>query len=827
MSLEDIRKALADAKYNKDTPTKSFVLYEDVQQIWAGEKLEQFLWTHDPGLTPSEINTVRETLLRTISILATIVPLDWLGWSRFREMFLPADDTLADFRRDKHALEFKMEHLAADSFLGGDPLAQLFMNFRWIYFPEVLKGRKHAEYEAERRIPLYQDEYVLREGVFGTVTKEKIPPNHIILSHLSDHLGIPDAPHPVELVVARKSFHKPNHFVEVNALKSLRESLSTHKRIISYLAIFSIHNQWNIIMPWADMDLEDFLVKGYQSMEPTECLLKDLIHETRKFAAAIHFLHEHLHLESEWPEFHDQAMCHMDIKPKNILVFKHPGSSTGIWRITDFGISHVAHLRQSEDSTRDSGYTHAMRRPSLRMGEYQAPDDQVQLRSDIWSFGCILTRVFALGLNPASLQELDKQRKEMLIGGRRDDCFHVGMPPALHPSIESWIYELPNRYSASPQISSTGGELQEQPDNQPPQNYNPGFLEEMQQVLRSMLQIDFERRPSAREVRSALHNLQTINIYTSQGMQPRKRMESWTPGYLAYAIEKNRMRELDIILSQPIDVEECVHDDERPLIYAINLANATVINKLSDHQRTFHQKSLDVRTCSSGGDTPLHLAVRTGNPSTVKAVIDASIPPPNPEFAAFLNELSSGRTALMQAAFLGHADVVSLLLSHGADSTICTGEHNLNCLHFAVIHESSAKEDVIKAFNKKMGFDQLPPGAPEATPYETPLMHHLTLALQDFYGYPNIDPMWTRKFHALLDGGADLNRKFDAGTPLEMSPLEVALMEENKTITRILLDAKATPRATLPINYNLPSWLHGELKDKARRARTAQPSLRR
>ncbi|CAG8937260.1 unnamed protein product [Penicillium salamii] len=824
MSLEDVCKALANARYNKETPANSFILYADVQQIWAGGELEEFLWSHDPSLTPSEINTVRENLLRTISVLATIVPSDWLRWSRFREMFLPTDDTLANFRRDKHALDFKMEDLAVDSFLGDDYLAQRFMWLRWIYFPEVLKGREQTDYEPERRIPLYQEkDCPPREGAFGTVTKERIPPNHIVLSHLSDHLGIPDAPHPVELVVARKSFPKPNaHFVdEVKALKNLRASLSTHKRIVSYLAIFSIHNQWNIIMPWADMDLEEFLIQGYESMKAASCLLGNLICESRNLAAAIHFLHEHLHLESEWPEFHDQAMCHMDLKPRNILVFKQPGSSTGIWKITDFGISQVAHLRQSEDSTQDPGYTHMWRRPSLRMGEYHAPDVEAQLRSDIWSFGCIITRVFALGLDPASLAEIDKQRK--------DDCFHVGKPPVLHPSIESWIEGLPNKYSTIIHVSSTEDELQGQPDNQSRQIYNPEFLEEMQKVLRSMLQVNFERRPSAREVRSALHSLQETNIYINLGQEPRKQSTASIRSLrnLVYAMKDNSIEEVHEILSEPLDVED-VFNGERPLIYAINLVNAAAINALSNHQRSF-QINLDVRTCSSEGYTPLHLAVRTGNVSIVKAVIDASIPLPSPEFALFLNELCNGETALMQAAFLGHADVVSLLLEKGADHTICTEEHDLNCLHYAVIDDSRAKEDVIKAFINIMKFDQFPPGASEGIPYETPLLHHLTVVLRG-NGAENrkIDPMWTRKFNALLDGGADLNRKFDAGTHLELSPLEEALATKNETIVRLLLDAKATTKATLPVDYHIPRWLilDQELRKRVKKARTAEPSPR-
>src|SRR4051795_9127590 len=141
----------------------------------------------------------------------------------------------------------------------------------------------------------------------------------------------------VKLIVARKRFPKANYGVEVRQLNRLRSSLSSHKRIVSDIAIFSIRNELNIIMPWADMDLEDFLVGGYKEMQSTPCLLNNLIQESREIASAIHFLHKHLQLESEWPEFHHQAICHADLKPRNILVFKQDGSSTGTWRITDFG----------------------------------------------------------------------------------------------------------------------------------------------------------------------------------------------------------------------------------------------------------------------------------------------------------------------------------------------------------------------------------------------------------------------------------------------------------------------------------------------------------
>lgn len=182
----------------------------------------------------------------------------------------------------------------------------------------------------------------------------------------------------VKLIVARKRFPKANYGVEVRQLNRLRSSLSIHKRIVSDIAIFSIRNELNIIMPWADMDLEDFLVSGYKEMQSTPCLLDHLIQESRKVASAIHFLHKHLQVESEWPEFHHQAICHADLKPRNILVFKRDGSPTGIWRITDFGVSRVAHRDLSGTRRHDSGYPTTADAPSPKGGAYQAPDRHAQ-----------------------------------------------------------------------------------------------------------------------------------------------------------------------------------------------------------------------------------------------------------------------------------------------------------------------------------------------------------------------------------------------------------------------------------------------------------------
>ncbi|CAG8302638.1 unnamed protein product [Penicillium nalgiovense] len=851
MSFEDIQSDLKKETYHYDTP-EAFIPYESVQKIWAGDRLEQFLKIRDPSLGRSDIAVARMGLLRTISILTGVVPRDWSGWSRFRQIFFPPDDDVADRRRDKNILDFTRQELERDSFLRDTNLAGHFVTHRWSYFPVVLNENEKDEeneedsYGENYRLPLFREDHVLRQGGYGEVTKEIIPPNHIILGHLSDDIGIPKAPHPVsfiaynlirlvayrllfwgqvKLIVARKRFFpRANSDLEVRLLKLLRSSLSSHKQIVSNLAIFKIRHEWNIIMPWADMDLEDFLAGGYKEMQstPTAPRLDDLIEESRKVASAIHFLHENLQLESEWEEFRHLAICHADLKPRNILVFKREGSSTGVWRISDFGVSRVARRALSETRRRGSGYTTSLNDHSPKGGAYQAPEAHTQRRSDVWSFGCILVRVFALGLDPASLPELDESRRKPLVGRVLDDSFYQKDPPALHPSIEAWLQSLPAQYHTS---------------------HTLGFLKKMQKLIGSMLQIDYHQRSSAHEVRSDLHALHSSGLSrmsihspastetyqgTDNGIDP---LHPSAPvegvGVLVTVIKSGTIDNVRQALRGNVDVEQC-DQGERPLIHAIEVTNPAKIRALSEYQRKFHNRNLNVRVPSSKGKTPLYLAICKGDVDTVEAVIDADIgPDSNADTNTLLNELCDDKTPLMQAAFLGHTGVVSLLLERGADHRICVQQEKLNCLHYGVKFGNHAKEDVIGAFKHKMIFDQLPPdmpvntggNPPKGAAYVTPMMMHIRLALNGSYSSLESDSLWGRKFKALLDGGASVKRTYDAGTPLEMSPLEIAVMQNNLLVVKALAGAGAT----LPVGYSVPHGTSNHIKKLLKSVKREHP----
>jgi serine/threonine protein kinase len=651
----------------------------------------------------------------------------------------------------------------------------------------------------------------------------------------------------VKLIVARKRFHRPNHDNELRQLIRLRSSLSTHKRIVSDLAIFMMGNELNIIMPWADMDLEDFLGGRHREIQPIPSLL-DLIQESKKIASAIHFLHESLQLESEWQVFPHQAICHADLKPRNILVFRKEGSSTGIWRITDFGVARIAHR---ELCGANSGYPTSADAPPPKGGAYQAPDLHAQRRSDVWSFGCILVRLFALGLDPASLPRLDERRRVRTLGDDHHDCFHQGIPPVLNHGVEKWIQDLTTEYF---------------------EKYDNEFLEQMKKLFRSMLEIDYCLRSSANQVQSDLHELhellkdsefkrrpstvatlpssrstsittlsststpvvldEDIRHETSQTMTVITKVNPTTPslssprrtgnvrevGGLVNNIKLGGIVEVLDVLKDIVDVEQS-HEGNKPLFYAIENSKADVIDELSRYQQKYHHSPLDVRTLvrTSSGEqiSPLEFAIQLGDADTVRAVIDADILlDDRRNIAALLNErLEGGRTPLMVAALWGHASVVTLLLDRRADHTVCIGESKENCLHFAVNAESKSKEDVIMAFKGRMDhFDQLPPDTrldtigttPRSTGYVTPLMLHIKVFRDspDLYRQKESLLLWKRKFKALLDGHADLNKKFNPGTAMEKTSFEaVALCNDNKHL--LLADILRKGGATLPKGYKI------------------------
>lgn len=106
----------------------------------------------------------------------------------------------------------------------------------------------------------------------------------------------------------------------------------------------------------------------------------------------------------------------------------------------------------------------------------------------------------------------------------------------------------------------------------------------------------------------------------------------------------------------------------------------------SDIVKLLVQCGCDVTIKGLDGMTALHLAAKIGNYVIVQIILEhfrqvASVS----QFEKFINSTDSGHwTPLVWAAENGHNEVVSYLLSLGADANICDAENN-TVVHWAAL----------------------------------------------------------------------------------------------------------------------------------------------
>lgn len=168
-----IRGKLVNATYQSGSPTLAFIPYAKLKEIWSDDLLARFLDYQQIELDEDQINTAKENLLRTISLLLII---RWTDWWRFKDIFFPADSNLACRRRDTNVLSFETSELADPSFLGGNDPDRIvfFLQKRWEYFPLKLKEGSQTEVHGDSRLPFIHEPEPCGCGAYGEVTKEVI-----------------------------------------------------------------------------------------------------------------------------------------------------------------------------------------------------------------------------------------------------------------------------------------------------------------------------------------------------------------------------------------------------------------------------------------------------------------------------------------------------------------------------------------------------------------------------------------------------------------------------------------------------------------------------
>jgi serine/threonine protein kinase len=257
-------------------------------------------------------------------------------------------------------------------------------------------------------------------------------------------------------------------------LQVLKESISgRHKLVLLHLATIHHGPERYLLLPYAELgDLYQFLHCGmgverkrkynfaeqFRGIEDSD-LAEPLVRQASGIASAIDWLHSGITVGETLGKIY---CAHMDLKPDNILIRASETSIVGEWVLSDFGISVVKTKGVDADvgSIQDWLTQATMNtRPRRIGGTYQAPEVELSQelnltdtqhgigkKSDIWSYGCILSEVLAFALNKAtSVSEFQRERK----GVRGDDKFYeenndrINVPGTktfrLRSSVRMWL----------------------------------------------------------------------------------------------------------------------------------------------------------------------------------------------------------------------------------------------------------------------------------------------------------------------------------------------------------------------------------------------------
>jgi uncharacterized protein len=245
-------------------------------------------------------------------------------------------------------------------------------------------------------------------------------------------------------------------------------------------------------------------------------------------------------------------------------------------------------------------------------------------------------------------------------------------------------------------------------------------------------------------------------------------------GTLASLIEAgNRKAALEMIRAGA-DVNEAQPDGTRPIQWAVYRVDYELLDALL-------AKKAKVDVANEFGSSPLAEAAKLADIRIVKTLLDAGAPPDSPNL--------DGETALMLAIKTGDLPVVNLLLKAGADVDVVEKFHNQTPLMYAATAPRNAGEIVKLLLAKGASvkpralYSDWPSqitSEPRAQYRPTGGLTALLYAARD--GCADCTD-------ALIGAGADVN----VPTPEGVTPLMIALDNDQNDVAKLLLDRGANP----------------------------------
>ncbi|EPS45912.1 hypothetical protein H072_98 [Dactylellina haptotyla CBS 200.50] len=363
-------------------------------------------------------------------------------------------------------------------------IADQFYDTQWAFIAPVWsKNVIHRELPPEIIFPFTFNKQI-DAGGFGDIFEIRLHPDHQTVpllqgandqwmvrkefkSVLFGRRGIPGSRS--ETAVEDQNDYKK----ELRNLSILNEL--KHPNIIELLTSYTHKGKHNLIFPFIPGgNLATFFrsEERPQAFQNDETFLTAICDLSSAIEKVHHYTLERLNIE--------MMGCHYDLKPKNILV------RDDTFVLADFGLSKIRGSATAAKDIYQGG-----------SGDYLAPEcedfsegfakNPVSQSSDIWSFGGILSEILTyMRMGERGVQEY-KSKRRVKIGNSRMSAFHAGIG-RVNPGVQEWLLELDS------------GHIK--------------YSRELIQLIRSMLDLDPDARPNARQVTLSLRKIATRFYYS-------------------------------------------------------------------------------------------------------------------------------------------------------------------------------------------------------------------------------------------------------------------------------------------------------------------------
>ncbi|KAH9863678.1 hypothetical protein J1614_009610 [Plenodomus biglobosus] len=265
-------------------------------------------------------------------------------------------------------------------------------------FTDGLDKAEHLPLNRQAILPFVTWEKAAEQpGACGQVYKAKIHQDH----HDFDERDVPDNIVAVKKLISQHPDRDRNKIAfehEANILRSISRRNHLSKHLIRLLASFEFFDQYYLIFPWADYDLEGY----WEHVPPKPDLANWVVIQCKGLAEALSTIHHYdtstrtimPHVPLIPPERGgldrtDSAHIslvgrHGDIKPNNILWFRREGQY-GMLKITDFGLADFT--TENRARRKENGFV--PNTLTYRSPECDLPDGEISPQCDVWALGCV------------------------------------------------------------------------------------------------------------------------------------------------------------------------------------------------------------------------------------------------------------------------------------------------------------------------------------------------------------------------------------------------------------------------------------------------------